>query len=299
MSKKSQLKRKQQRKVKKSQPQQTTRIVTSVPQRKMVSLDAILERIYNKEDLSTVCLRQCGCCRVACPQMKFAEASCLLDHIWATWPKPELKKLLTTCVRYFFSDSLLKPCPILNGKVCREYTHRPLNCRLYGLWPNDSWEERVAMFSKNTELPREKLPLNTQCQNVRRKPQQCKYCMGGGKIHLADPDGLKTMGLPADSMTDCPKCNGKGKFQPPPLTSEQIAALFESLDKADMFLGTSDLKVSTNWNYRTLHDWVLLKFYGEDVLVKWTNILLTTDAKQRQGLMEAFEAQADKLKLKA
>ena len=154
----------------------------SVPQRKIVELTDVLNRIYSKEDLSTTCLRQCTCCRVACPQMKYCEASSIIDHIWSTWSKEDKKAVLVTAVKYFFSDSLIKPCPLIDGKSCKVYDRRPLNCRLYGMWPADSWEERVAMFSKSTGLPREKLPLNTQCPNVRRKPQVCPSCKGDPQV---------------------------------------------------------------------------------------------------------------------
>jgi len=265
-------------------------VIQAVPQRKMVPLEEILDRVYTKEDLSTVCLRQCTCCRVACPQMKYGEASSLIDHIWATWSSEDKKALLVTCVHYFFSDSLLKPCPILNGKECREYDRRSLNCRLYGMWPKDSWEDRVAMFSKSTGLPRAKLPLNVQCENVRRKPQKCTNCKDG-TVPYGPSNGSQY------SRVKCKSCNGTGKIQPPPLTIEQISALFESLDKVDVFLGISELKVSTSWNYRTLHDWVLMKFWGEEILIKWTNLLLTTTVEQRQGIIEAFEAQVEKLEV--
>lgn len=260
----------------------------SVPQKKVVPLGTILDRIYKKEDLSTVCLRQCTCCRVACPQMKYCEASDIIDNIWSTWSKDAKKSLLVTAVRYFFSDSLIKPCPMIDGKSCKIYDKRPLNCRLYGLWPSDSWEERVEMFSKSTGLPREKLPLNTQCQNVRRKPQKCKECDGvGGVNDLND-------GNP-DHMRMCDACEGNGKITPPPLTSEQISSLFDDLDKADKVLGVDDIKISTSWNYRTFHDWVLLKFWGENSLVQWSGLVLNTTAEQRNGIVEAFVDQVDKM----
>lgn len=266
--------------------QSSAKALPSTTQRKMVDLNEMLNRIYEHEDLSTICLRQCTCCRVACPQMKFSEATSIIDHIWATWTKEDKKKILVTAVKYFFSDSLVKPCMLLDGNTCKIYRQRPLNCRIYGLWPSDSWEERVAMFSKSTGLPREQLPLNKQCPHVRRKPQTCKACGGCGNIK---DDHQETI--------VCLTCGGTGKTTPPPLTSEQIAKLFEMLDKADQLTGVSELKISTSWNYRTFHDWVLLKFWGEHMLAQWTHILLTTTPEQRQGIVEAFEQQSDKLVL--
>jgi Fe-S-cluster containining protein len=287
------------KKAKKGNKPAQKRQPVAVPQRKIVTLDVILGRIYSKENLATTCLRQCTCCRVACPQMKFCEASDIIDHIWATWSREEKKRVLVTAVKYYFSDSLIKPCPMLVGSECKVYDRRPLNCRLYGLWPSDDWEKRVAGFAEATGLPREKLPLNTQCPNVKRARQACPDCKGVGKMYkqedgslIPDANGNIVLNL---TPVNCQKCGGLGKFTPPPLTSEQIKAMFDALDNADKVLGVSELKVSTNWNYRTFHDWVLLKFWGESNLVKWTNLILTTTPEQRQGIIEAFEQQADKI----
>jgi hypothetical protein len=254
-------------------------VIPSVPARKIVPLEEILNRVYVKEDLSTTCVRGCTCCRVACPQMKFSEATSIIDHIWQTWSKEDRKKILIGAIRYFFSDSLIKPCLMLDGQTCKIYSQRPLNCRLYGLWPADSWEARVDMFSKSTGLPREKLPLNTQCTQVRRKPQTCSVCNGTGQV-----EEIK-----------CTNCDGTGKFNPPPLTIKQISNLFEMLDKTDMTLGVSELKVAESWNYRTFHDWILLKFWGDATLANWTAILFDTTPDQRLALLEAVEEQVNNI----
>ena len=259
--------------------------IKPVPSRKIVPLEEILNRVYVKEDLSTTCVRGCTCCRVACPQMKFSEATSIIDHIWQTWSKEDKKKILIGAIRYFFSDSLIKPCLMLDGQTCKIYEQRPLNCRLYGLWPADSWEARVAMFSKSTGLPREKLPLNTQCTQVRRKPQTCLVCNGTGEVNVAE----------LCTMKKCEACDGTGKINPPPLTIKQISTLFEMLDKTDMTLGVSELKISESWNYRTFHDWVLLKFWGDTVLANWTAILFDTTHEQRQALLEAVEEQVNNM----
>jgi len=215
------------------------------PQTKLVGLSDQLQKIYSVEDLSTTCCRQCTCCRVACPQMKYSEAVNIIDHVWNTWSKPDKKDLLVNCVTYYFSDSLVKPCLLLKGDECREYKNRPLNCRLYGLWPNDMWEKRVEAFSKQTDLSRDKLPLNTQCPHVRRK-------------------------------------NGQ------PLTEGKIIALFKTIDRLDRQMGLSETQTMTAWNYRTLHDWVLLKFWGEHTLVQWTNYVLAMSWEEREAILEIF-----------
>ena len=219
--------------------------------RKVVTLDAKLQQIYSMEDLSTTCCRQCTCCRVACPQMKFSEANTIIDHVWNEWPKGQKKELLVTCVEYYFSDSLIKPCPLLKGDECRIYEVRPLNCRLYGLWPDDMWRRRVRMFAQHCDLPVDKLPLNTQCQHVRRTDDK------------------------------------------PPLTEERITEMFNALDRLDRNLGITAKQVGSSWNYRTLHDWILLKFWGEDTLIQWTNIILATSQEEREIILDAFFDQVD------
>jgi len=225
------------------------------PSRKTTTLAAELEAVYALENLSTVCCRQCTCCRVACPQMKFSEANNIIDTIWNQWNKADKKALLMTCVKYYFSDSLIKPCPLLDGSECRIYGIRPLNCRLYGLWPEDMWENRVGMFVKSTGLERDKIPLNRQCTSVRR---------AGGL---------------------------------PPLMAEQIEKLFRALDAMDAVLGVSEAKIKSSWNYRTIHDWLLLKFWGEDVLVKWTNVILSSTKEDRQDILEAFLNEVRKIEV--
>ena len=221
--------------------------------RRMIPLDAKLHTVYSMENLKTVCCRQCTCCRVACPQMKKCEATNIIDKIWGSWSKDEKKKLLATCVKYFFSDSLVKPCPLLKGTECQVYDDRHLNCRIYGLWPDSTWTRRVEMFSKSTELSKAKLPLNCQCNNVKRV------------------DGL------------------------PALTEGQIQRMFAELDTLDKKMGVTDQQIKSSWNYRSFHDWVLLTFWGEDVLVQWTNLLLSMNSVQRSSVVEAFLEQVDKM----
>ena len=214
-----------------------------------------LNKVWNHTDLSTTCCRQCGCCRVACPQMKYSEAVNILTIIWSDWSREDKKNFLKTCIRYFFSRSLVKPCPMLVGNECRVYGDRPLNCRLYGLWPEDMWNRRVEGLAKKLGLEKVQIPLNQQCVFVKRK-------------------------------------NGQ------PLTEELIEGLFRSLDELDVvLLAESDAtryeewqgRIDRNWNYRAIHDWALLRFFGEEWLMNMTTIALSANSEQVEKLIETIE----------
>jgi Fe-S-cluster containining protein len=227
---------------------------------KRVVLGKKLHEIYKSQgELETSCCRQCGCCRVACPQMKYSEALQVINKIWNEWSKEDKIDLLVMCVRYFFSKSLIKPCPMLSGTECRVYEDRPLNCRLYGLWPNDAWERRVSRLAEKLKLPESQIPLNKQCPLVRMK-------------------------------------NGQN-----PLTEEQIQSMFDALDNLDKQILSSGRKEGTalrkaenmvrnNWNYRTIHDWILFFFWGEEKLAQMTDIAMLANNEQLEGLMDSFES---------
>ena len=215
----------------------------------------ILE-VYKKHgEIKTTCCRQCTCCRVACPQMKYSEALTIVDHIWKNYDDVARKKILTKSVKYFFSKSLIKPCLFLNGNECEIYEIRPLNCRLYGLWSKKSWDERVVKMASYLKLPIEKIPLNTQCKFVRPK------------------SGLK-------------------------LEEKQIADLFESLDSIDKAILSSgsgqyvsqkaNEMINKNWNYRTIHDWILFFFWGEEKLYQMTEVAMIATDDQLEDILSSF-----------
>ena len=113
------------------------------------------------------------------------------------------------------------------------------NCRLYGLWPEKDYTERVDKFEKaysDLGLKRKDLPLNTQCPNVKRVDESKE------------------------------------------LTTEVINNLFAQLDVLDAQIGGfSSLKIQNKENYRTFHDWLLLKVFGEDFLIKFTTFMLAAN----------------------
>ena len=214
-----------------------------------------LEGIYASVDLSTVCCRQCVCCNVACPQMNYSEFLNVLDKIYKSVTHAEKVRILKLCVRYYLSNSLVKPCPLLIGKECIAYAERPLSCRMYGLWPSEMYERRVERFSKVSEMDKKEIPLNTQCSHVRR------------------------------ANTDVP------------LTEEEIEDLFIQLDILDGIIGDfTPEAIKKKHNYRTFHDWFMVKVFGEQRLSDLSNYFLAVEEeKDLEDFVDQMCIQIDKV----
>jgi len=227
---------------------------------KRITLKDKLHKIYyDTVNLDTTCNGRCECCKVAMPQMNYCEFSQLINEIWDTTSKSEKIDLICKSIEYFFHnefekwgmESLIKPCQLLSadGK-CRYYDSRPLNCRIYGLWPEDVYKERVDKFAKVYEdlIKREELPLHTQCSYVKRVDES------------------------------------------KPLTTEIIDSLFCQLDELDSQIsGLTKSQIGQRENYRTFHDWLLFKVYGEDWLVKLTSFIVAADKNAMVDLIEQLK----------
>ena len=221
---------------------------TSKP-KKRADLKSVLQSIYHDTiDLSTTCNHTCECCKVAMPQINYSEFLQIATTVWKTKTHDEILKIICKSLEYFFryeyekwgEESLIKPCMFLGeNDRCTIYEDRPLNCRLYGLWPEEVYNERVDKFAKAYEkhgLKRENLPLNKQCPLVKRNNNEKE------------------------------------------LTKEIIDELFEKLDNLDKQTGNfSNLQIKQKENYRTFHDWLLLAILGEDWLSKLTAFILAAD----------------------
>lgn len=136
--------------------------------KKTVTLKDKLISIYKTVNLETTCPGHCVCCNVACPQMNYSEFLVIVNHIYDNFPKEKRMEILKKSIEYFFSSKIVKPCPLLIGKRCSVYEIKPLSCSMYGLWPEDMYNERVEKFQEATGMKKEEIPLNTQCQYVHR-----------------------------------------------------------------------------------------------------------------------------------
>lgn len=225
------------------------------------TLSSYLTNVYeNYVNLNTTCKHSCTCCNVAMPGMNYCEFVNLITTIWDTASDLEKLDLIFDSIEYFFRydynkwgmDSLVKPCMLLDKDgLCRYYNKRPLNCRMYGLWPKEDYERRVDKFAKAYEslgLKREDLPLNTQCPNVKRVDEKVA------------------------------------------LTSELITELFSKLDEMDKKVGNfTTLQIAQKENYRSFHDWLLLKVFGEMWLTKLTQFAMAADKNTMQEQIKAIK----------
>jgi len=232
---------------------------TSVKNR--TDLKSVLQSIYHDTaDLSTTCCHQCQCCNVAMPQLNSSEYIQIATTIWKSKSHEDILDIICKSVEYFFRyeytkwgmDALIKPCMFLGkDKNCDIYEDRPLSCRIYGLWPDSVYNNRVDRFAKAYEkhgLKREELPLHKQCPMVKRVNPEVE------------------------------------------LTEEVINGLFKQLDDLDSKIGSfSDLQIRQKENYRTFHDWLLLNIFGEDWLSQLTTFILAADRKTMEEQIEAIK----------
>jgi Fe-S-cluster containining protein len=236
--------------------------LTGIPKKvKLTNLDSVLQGIYNDQiDLSTTCNHKCECCRTAMPMHNYCEFVNIISKLWEELDNKEKLNLIITSIEYFFSveykkwaeKSLIKPCMLLDDGtgLCKIYKRRPLSCRMYGLWPKEDYEKRVDRFEK-----------------------------------IYSQYGLKREDLPLNKQCSFVKRIDDSK----PITTEVINGLFKQLDELDGKIGNfSELQISQKENYRTFHDWLLLKVLGEEWLSKLTIFMLGVDKDKIEDQINAI-----------
>ena len=221
------------------------------------NLKETLHKVYDSVDLATtgcnITICRCACCRVAMPQMNYSEFVQLVTDLWASSSSDRKVDILCKSVEYFFRneyekwgmDSLVKPCQFVDtvGR-CTVYSNRPLSCRAYGLWPQKEYEERVDKF----EEAYAEYGLTREDLPLHK---QCKMIRR------------------ADGSTE--------------LTMEELDGLFSSLDSIDKKVGDfTDLQIENKENYRTFHDWLLLKVFGDQWLSMLTTFMMSADRAQME-----------------
>jgi len=243
---------------KKSRPAKTAdQIFADAKKNRRKNLKEKLKNIYDSVDLATtgceITICRCACCRVAMPQMNYSEFVQLATDLWNDSSNEKKTDIICKSIEYFFRneyekwgmDSLIKPCQFVD-KVgrCTIYGNRPLSCRSYGLWPQEEYEKRVDKF----EEAYKKYGLT---RNDLPLAKQCKMIRR------------------ADGSTE--------------LTMEELDGLFAKLDDLDKKVGDfSNLQIKSKENYRTFHDWLLLKVFGEDWLTMLTTFMMSATKEQME-----------------
>lgn len=232
---------------------------------KRTNLKSALQSVYHDAvNLETSQTCECTCCKVAMPQINYSEFVNIVTSLWKNSSKSQKIQMICTSIEYWFKNqfdkwgvqALVKPCMFLDRgtNLCTIYKDRPLNCRLYGLWPKEEYNKRVDRFAKafaKYGLSRGDLPLNEQCDKVKRVDESV------------------------------------------PLTTQKIEELFSKLDALDKSIGDfSDLQVNQRENYRTFHDWLVLKIFGDNWLALLTSFILAADRKEIEEQLEAIQIAA-------
>jgi Fe-S-cluster containining protein len=236
-------------------------ILANAKKERRKNLKEKIQTVYNSVDLETVgceiAICKCTCCKVAMPAMNYSEFVQMATDLWQNSDAEKKTNVICKSIEYFFKneyekwgmESLVKPCQFVDEKGrCSVYENRPLSCRIYGLWPDKVYEDRVDKFEKAYSefgLTREDIPLSKQCKMIRRK----------------------------DGTTE--------------LSMDELDGLFGDLDKIDKSIGDfSSLQIKNKENYRTFHDWLLLKVFGEDWLSMLTTFMMSASKEQMEDQVE-------------
>ncbi len=155
---------------------------------KLISLIGKLKEEYKKIP-NTKCLNcpgKCGveadCCKVFSPPMLFIEFISILRNI-SKLPKEELKKIHYQCFESYLNSDLAKPCMLLKENLCSVYNERPLSCRLFGLYPQKEYNERLDRIQKELDIDISEIPFNKQCENIKSSGQKAVQTETSKRIH--------------------------------------------------------------------------------------------------------------------
>lgn len=157
---------------------------------KAVPLSRELKAVYDRLP-ATRCLRRTRCCALL-PETTFLEALGTIQEMML-WEPLERIKLLKKMARIFFCNAAeIIPCPFLEGNNCLIYPDRSFNCRAYGLWSRNYYQELAAKNRQGKLLLQqqwEKLGVSLPEEVI---SFQVPYC---SEVKTERPDGITDAGL--------------------------------------------------------------------------------------------------------
>ena len=138
-----------------------------------------LDAIYNKMP-KTKCIKcpgknkvEADCCEAFSPPMVLVEFFNVLNTI-GDMSEEEEKDLRYRCFEAMLNDNLAKPCTLLYGTKCGAYSARPFSCRMFGLYAQIEWDERLKRLSAELGIPENQVPFHKQCNQVKVKKKSKK-----------------------------------------------------------------------------------------------------------------------------
>lgn len=105
------------------------------------------------------------CCKHFSPPILLVEFLKML-RIIDKWPKEKQDKLLYRCFESVVEESFVKQCVHLDDVLCEVYDARPLSCRLFGMYSDEEWEDRLKRVSIEIGEDKSDVPMSVQCRNL-------------------------------------------------------------------------------------------------------------------------------------
>lgn len=223
------------------------------------AVDAVRAVYYGTPE--TTCCSLAECCSAGMPNIYFSEFLAIRRGAVDVMNDEQRTNLTVECIRrYLQTQEKKKPCAFLKENKCSIYENRPLKCRLYGLIPNDLYDEVAEAVAAEMKRPRAEVPLCTQCPLVKVKPEFLERF----------PDGK--------------------------VPRSAIENMENSLRKLDRDLGMKKETQDQGFGFLTYHDWHLLFEFGEEWMEKLTKLRISwNDEKKEQfilSLKSALEARS-------
>jgi len=106
------------------------------------------------------------CCKAFSPPILLIEFISSLRNI-EKWDNNKRKKLFINSLKSYLNVENAKRCPLLENNKCLIYEQRPLSCRLFAMYTDDEWNNRLKNISIKLEIEETEVPFYKQCRNIK------------------------------------------------------------------------------------------------------------------------------------
>jgi len=85
------------------------------------------------------------CCRYQSPQLFYSEFLNLWNNLMKNWEIDDICDVIEKSLKNYVMGSTTKGCVFFNSdtKMCGVHKKRPLNCRIYGITPDEEFQPRL------------------------------------------------------------------------------------------------------------------------------------------------------------